>query len=63
MMALDRYPWNERYGWVKDRFGMTWQLMLGKQNSIKPSMLFTQNNFGRGLEAMELYSKVFRMRV
>ena len=29
MMALDKYPWSEKYGWVVDQFGMTWQLMKG----------------------------------
>src|SRR3954453_4462444 len=30
MMPLDKYPWSEKYAWVIDKFGMTWQLMLGK---------------------------------
>ena len=28
MMALDKYPWGEKYGFVKDTFGMTWQLII-----------------------------------
>ena len=30
MMPLGSYPWAEKYGWVIDKFGMTWQLMLGE---------------------------------
>src|SRR4051812_27173691 len=30
MMPLDKYPWAEKYGWVADKFGMSWQLMVGK---------------------------------
>src|SRR5262245_29890774 len=29
LMALDKYPWSEKYGWVQDRFGLTWQVSLG----------------------------------
>lgn len=28
MMPLDKYPWSEKYGWLVDKFGMTWQLIL-----------------------------------
>jgi predicted 3-demethylubiquinone-9 3-methyltransferase (glyoxalase superfamily) len=28
LMPLDAYPFSKRYGWVNDRFGVSWQLML-----------------------------------
>jgi len=28
LMELGEYPFSPRYAWVRDRFGMTWQLML-----------------------------------
>jgi uncharacterized glyoxalase superfamily protein PhnB len=28
LMSLDRYPFSERFGWVTDRFGVSWQLTL-----------------------------------
>jgi predicted 3-demethylubiquinone-9 3-methyltransferase (glyoxalase superfamily) len=63
MMPLDAYDWSERYGWVQDRFGMTWQLSLGNPDDvgqkIAPSFLFVGDQFGRAEEAVELYTSVF----
>jgi predicted 3-demethylubiquinone-9 3-methyltransferase (glyoxalase superfamily)/uncharacterized protein YndB with AHSA1/START domain len=28
LMPLDRYPFSERFGWVTDRFGVSWQITL-----------------------------------
>src|SRR5262245_783974 len=27
-MPLDKYPWSEKYGWVSDKYGISWQLAL-----------------------------------
>lgn len=63
LMAIDKYPWSERYGWLQDKFGLTWQLMVhdqpGTKQSITASMLFTGNQFGRAEEAIRFYSSVF----
>ena len=29
-MPLDKYPFSERFGWVQDKFGVSWQLTLAK---------------------------------
>ncbi|MCG3192782.1 MAG: hypothetical protein DIJKHBIC_02029 [Thermoanaerobaculia bacterium] len=63
MMPLDTYPWSERYGWAIDRFGMTWQLMLGPVadvgQKVAPCLLFVGGVFGRGEEALRLYTSLF----
>jgi predicted 3-demethylubiquinone-9 3-methyltransferase (glyoxalase superfamily) len=29
LMPLDTYPFARRFGWLTDRFGVSWQLRLG----------------------------------
>lgn len=64
LMQIDTYPWNERYGWLQDKFGVTWQISFIKEQEqaikITPSILFTGNQFGRAAEAIELYSTIFK---
>lgn len=59
LMPIDKYPWSERYGWLKDKFGLTWQLMLSNNNLLLPSMLFSNTQFGNAQSAMQLYSSIF----
>lgn len=63
MMPIEKYPWSERYGWLEDKFGFTWQISVANPEDIKfkitPSMLFTGKQFGRAEEAITFYSSVF----
>lgn len=63
LMQIDTYPWNERYGWLQDKFGVTWQISFIKEQEqpvkITPSILFTGEQFGKAAAAIELYSSVF----
>jgi predicted 3-demethylubiquinone-9 3-methyltransferase (glyoxalase superfamily) len=59
MMQLGKYDWSPLYGWLKDKYGMTWQLTLGESDSIKLSMLFTDTVLGKAAEATELYTSLF----
>lgn len=34
-MELDKYLISEKFGWVEDRFGVSWQLNLERDNNIR----------------------------
>jgi predicted 3-demethylubiquinone-9 3-methyltransferase (glyoxalase superfamily) len=63
LMALDSYPWSERYGWLTDQFGVSWQLMKGKLaevgQRITPLLMFSGSQKGRAEEAIKFYMSVF----
>lgn len=64
IMPLGSYPWSGKYGWVVDKFGMTWQLMLSDPEpvvqKIVPLLLFTGEQFGNAEEAMKTYVSVIQ---
>jgi len=64
MMPLDSYPWSAYYGWVADRYGVNWQLYLGKlddvnNHKIVPTLMFSHSQQGRCEQALHFYSNVF----
>lgn len=63
-MDLGKYPFSEHYGWVSDRFGISWQLMLAPtaeaaKQRIVPSLLFHGPNAGHAEEAINFYISTF----
>lgn len=65
LMPLDAYPFSERYGWIKDKYGVTWQLIFTKPEgeprpSIIPSLMFTGDMTGKAEEAIDLYVSTFQ---
>lgn len=62
LMELDKYPFSERYGWIEDKFGVSWQLILSEESPIIiPSLLFTLNQKGKAEEAINYYMSIFQM--
>jgi predicted 3-demethylubiquinone-9 3-methyltransferase (glyoxalase superfamily) len=64
LMPLDAYPFSPRYGWVKDRYGLSWQLILADASgeprpAILPFLMFTGAVAGRAAEAGAFYRNVF----
>lgn len=65
MMDLGEYPFSKRYGWVADKYGFSWQLILtnpeGEERPlIVPAMLFVNNKCGKAEEASNYYLSVFK---
>lgn len=65
LMPLQEYPFSKRYGWIQDKYGVSWQLMLtdpkGQERPfIIPSLMFTKNLYGKVEEAIKFYTSVFR---
>ncbi len=65
LMPLASYPFSEHYGWVQDRYGLSWQFMLtnptGEERPfITPSLMFTGKNAGHAEAAMNLYCSIFK---
>jgi len=60
-IPLQKYPFAEKYGWCEDRFGFSWQLIIGSsKDKISPAFLFANKNFGKAEEAMKLYTSLFK---
>ncbi len=61
LMPLDAYPWSERYGWVRDRFGVSWQVMAQRVEgaTIVPCLMFSDAQHGRAEAAMQTYTRIF----
>lgn len=63
LMPLDAYDWSPRYGWLNDRYGVSWQIALGKRTdvgqAVTPALLFCGPRAGRAEEAVAHYASVF----
>lgn len=64
LMPLDAYDFSPHYGWVADRFGVNWQLMLtdpaGEPRPfVIPNLMFCGPAQGRAREAVDRYVALF----
>ncbi|NML21411.1 VOC family protein [Pseudoflavitalea sp. G-6-1-2] len=65
LMPLNEYPFSKKYGWIQDKYGLSWQLMLGKPDgdprpAIVPAFMFIKENYGRADEAIDYYLAAFK---
>jgi predicted 3-demethylubiquinone-9 3-methyltransferase (glyoxalase superfamily) len=62
LMPLDAYDWSPRYGWIQDRFGLSWQLSQGDPGdigaTIVPALMFVTDQ-PVAETAMRRYASVF----
>jgi predicted 3-demethylubiquinone-9 3-methyltransferase (glyoxalase superfamily) len=63
LMELGEYPFSKKFGWIQDRYGISWQLNYSDQpdliEKIIPSLMFVGENYGKAKEALSFYTSVF----
>jgi predicted 3-demethylubiquinone-9 3-methyltransferase (glyoxalase superfamily) len=62
-MPLGAYPFSERYGWVEDRYGLSWQVIFAERSvrqRIIPVLMFVGEVCGKAEDAVNFYAEVFR---
>ena len=64
MMPLNTYPWSPYYGWLTDKYGVNWQLYLGKlsdtnQQAIVPTLMYCGEQQGNCEKAVAFYQQLF----
>ena len=63
LMPIDKYPWSERYGWVQDRFGVSWQVIMRQPGqrgaTIVPCLMFAGAVHGKAEQALQTYARIF----
>ncbi len=63
LMEYQAYPWAKKYGWLEDRYGLSWQLSMSEnhqlEQKITPLMMFTQDKAGLAKEAIGDYVNIF----
>ncbi|WP_166983194.1 VOC family protein [Paramicrobacterium fandaimingii] len=64
LMSLGEYPFSKHYGWVEDRYGVSWQLILTDPDGasrpyIVPSLMFAGPVQNRANEAIDFYVNLF----
>ena len=63
LMPLDAYPFCPWFAWIKDRYGLTWQLMLNEKYEttpkIRPALLFSREALGKAEDFIKTSLSIF----
>ncbi|MEX0896054.1 MAG: VOC family protein [Patescibacteria group bacterium] len=64
-MELGEYPFSKKYGWIQDKYGVSWQLILTDPDgedrpAVIPSFLFVTEGCDKAEEATDFYLSVFK---
>ena len=63
LMPYNSYPWANKYGWLQDKYGLSWQLSWSghhkMEQKITPLLMFTKDMAGKTKEAIETYTSIF----
>ena len=65
LMELGAYPFSERYGWVQDKYGLSWQIIYSSGADVKqkitPVIMFVGGVCGKAEEAVNFWVSGFRV--
>lgn len=62
LFPLEAYPWSKKYAWVKDKFGVSWQLdidTINNKQTIVPTLLFVNEKATQVESAIAFYQSIF----
>jgi predicted 3-demethylubiquinone-9 3-methyltransferase (glyoxalase superfamily) len=62
LMELGEYPFSQRFGWVQDKYGLSWQVMHTAGpvlQKITPHLMYVGDQAGKAEEAIQLYVSIF----
>jgi predicted 3-demethylubiquinone-9 3-methyltransferase (glyoxalase superfamily) len=63
LMDLGAYPFSEKYGWLQDKYGLSWQIDYVGEAEIKqmvtPMIMFVGKVCGKAEEAVNYWSSLF----
>ncbi len=63
LMPYKAYPWAHKYGWLEDKYGLSWQLSWSEyhkvEQKITPLLMFTKDVAGKTKEAIGRYTGIF----
>ncbi|MDD5037703.1 MAG: VOC family protein [Dehalococcoidales bacterium] len=63
LMELGEYPFSEKYGWLQDRYGLSWQIMFMGDRKITqkiiPTIMFAGEQYEKAEAAINFYASIF----
>lgn len=61
LMPLQPYPFSSKFGWLEDKYGLSWQLYMGTgDQKITPFLMFVGPQHGKAEEAINFYKSLFK---
>ena len=67
LMDLGEYPFNKHYGWVEDKYDVSWQFYLMEEEQeepysdrVVPTLMFVNDVAGKAEDAMKFYVDIFK---
>jgi predicted 3-demethylubiquinone-9 3-methyltransferase (glyoxalase superfamily) len=62
LVPLGKYPFSDRFGWVQDKYGLSWQITStggSVPRKLTPVLMFVGSALGKAEEAVKYWTSVF----